>query len=85
MKVIVSNYAGTYEAIHTVEARSMFLLKLKYWWKGYRVWQFPSIRVAMFLYKHFKINVYRECNVTFEKYIPGTDQVTHWSPYDNFR
>jgi hypothetical protein len=27
----------------------------------------------------------KDPNVDFEKYVKGSDQITSWSPYDNFR
>lgn len=85
MRVIISNYSGTYESIHTVETKSMFLLKLKYQLKGYRVWSFPTLWMAKLAYKWFGKRIYKGTNISFEKFIPGTDQITWWSPYDNFR
>lgn len=85
MRVIISDYSGNYESIHTVETKSMFLLKVKYRLKGYRVWCFPTLWMAKLAHKWFGVRIYRGTNVSFEKFIPGSDQITWWSPYDNFR
>jgi hypothetical protein len=85
MTVIISDCSSYYESIYTVETYSMLLLKLKYHFKGYRVWCFPSIRLALLIFKLTGKRTYKGTNVSFEKYVPGTDQITHWSPYDNFR
>jgi hypothetical protein len=85
MRVIISDYSGNYESIHTVDTKSMFILKLKYQCKGYRVWCFPTLAMAKLVHKWFGKRIYKGTNISFEKFIPGTDQITHWSPYDNFR
>lgn len=86
MRVIVSDYSGFYECINTVETKSMFLLKLKYQLKGYRVWAFPTLWMCLIWYKCTGKRIYyRGCNVSFEKYVPGTDQITFWQPWMNFR
>lgn len=85
ISVIVSDYSGSYESIYTIETRSIFLLKLKYQLKGYRVWAIPPFWLAKMWYKLFKKPIYKGTNVSFEKSIPGSDQIRWWSPYDNFR
>lgn len=86
MTVIISDYTGHYEKIYTVECKSMFLLKLKYQFfkRGYRVWAFPTLWMAKLAYKYFNKSIYQGTNVSFEKYIPGTDQITYWMPWMNF-
>lgn len=85
MRVIISDYSNFYERIYTVDAHSMFLLKLKYLFRGYRVWAFPTLWMARIWYKLTGKGIYRGTNVRFEKYISGSDQICWWSPYDNFR
>ena len=57
MRIIISDYSGTYETIYTVEAKSMFLLKLKYQLKGYRVWSSPTLWMAKLAYKWFGVRI----------------------------
>lgn len=83
MRVIVSDYSGFYESINTVETKSMFLLKVQYLFKGYRVWAFPTMWMARIWYKVSGNGIYRGTNVSFEKYVPGSDQVTYWQPWMN--
>lgn len=85
MRVIISDTSGFYERIYTVETKSMFLLKLKYQLKGYRVWAFPTLWMSRIWYKYTGKSIYRGCNLSFEKYVPGTDQITYWEPWMNFR
>ena len=83
--VIVSDYRGYYECINTVETKSIFLLKVEYHlFKGYRVWAFPTLWMARIYYKLTNKRLYRGTNVHFEKYVPGTNQVTYWQPWMNF-
>lgn len=84
MRVIISDTSGFYERIYTVDTNSMFLLKLKYQLKGYRVWAFPTLWMARIWYKLTGKGIYRGVNLTFEKYVPGTDQITYWEPWMNF-
>ena len=83
MTVIISSTRGYYESIHTEETRWLFLLKVKYLFKGYRVWAFPTLWMAKIYYKLFKKPIYRGTNVTFEKWVKGSDQVTFWQPWMN--
>lgn len=86
MRVIISDCSNFYERIHTVETKSMFLLKLRYQFKsGYRVWAFPTITMARIWYKLTKKPIYRGTNVSFEKFDPNKDQITYWEPWMNFR
>jgi hypothetical protein len=85
MTVIVSDYTGFYERIYTVETKSMFLLKLRYQLKGYRVWAVPTLWMAGIWYKLTGKGIYRGRNISFEKYVRGTDQITFWQPWMNFR
>ena len=85
MTVIISDYTGYYEKIYTEECKSVFLLKLKYQFKrGYRVWSFPTLWMAKIAYKHFGKSIYRGTNISFEKHVPGSDQITYWMPWMNF-
>ena len=87
MTVIISDYTGYYEQIYTVECQSMLLLKLKYqlFKRSYRVWALPTMWMAELAYKYFGKQVYRGTNVSFEKYVSDTDQITYWMPWMNFR
>lgn len=62
----------------------MFLLKLKYQCKGYKVWAFPTLWMARVWYKLTGKRIYLGTNISFEKYVPGTDQITSWEPWQNF-
>lgn len=84
MTIIVSNYSGYYESIHTEESLSILTIKLKYILKGYRVHNTP-LWYAKLMYKYFNKRVYQGANISFERLDRTKDQVTHWSPYDNFR
>lgn len=81
--VIISDTSNFYERIYTVETRSMFLLKLKYQLKGYKVWALPTLWMARVYHKLTGKSIYRGVNLTFEKYVPGSDQVTYWEPWMN--
>jgi len=83
MRIIISDYSGFYERIHSVETKSLFLLKLKYQLKGYRVWCFPTLWMARLAKKWFNKRIYKGTNVSFEKYVPGSDQITSWEPWMN--
>ena len=63
----------------------MLWIKIQYLIKGYRVWAFPTLWMAKIWYKFTGKGIYKGTNVSFEKFIPGSDQITWWSPYDNFR
>lgn len=79
--VIISDTSNFYERIYTVETRSMFLLKLKYQLKGYKVWAFPTIWMARIYHKLTGKAIYRGVNMIFDKYVPGSGQITYWEPW----
>ena len=79
--VIISDTSDLYERVYTRNTRSMFLLKLKYQLKGYRVWAFPTVWMARICYNLTGKRIYRGVNMQFEKHIPGSDQITHWEPW----
>lgn len=81
MEVIVSRYVNSYEWISTESTPCMLFIKLKYLYKGYRVWAFPTLWMAKIWYRFTKKGIYRGVNVTFEKVIPDTDQITYHTPY----
>ncbi len=85
MRVIISDTSNFYECIYTRETCSLFLLKLKYQLKGYRVWAFPTMWMAKIWYKWTGKGIYKGTNISFEKWIPGSDQITYWEPWMNFR
>ena len=80
---IVSTYNNSYEWITTKDTRSLLFLKLKYWRDGHRVWDYP-LWLARLVYKITGKGILRGKTVTFEKYIPGSDQITYHTPYHNF-
>lgn len=89
-QVIISDYSGSYERIYTENWRFMIFPKLKYAWKGYRVFSLFSLDQARWLYSIFGWNVYpwtraSMTNMHFEYYDPELDQIRWHSPYDNFR
>lgn len=81
--IIISDYSSSYESIHTEEVLSLFWLKVRYLRKGYRVWAFPTMWMASIWYKLFKKGIYKGTNISFEKHIPGSDQITYWQPWMN--
>lgn len=82
---IIGNYAGYYEAIHTERAIHSIFLHIKYIWKGYRTIRWP-LRLFIWIAKTFgkKIPMWVFPNISIERYIKGSDQVTYWQPYMNF-
>jgi hypothetical protein len=89
-QVIVSDYRGSYEWIHTERSRFMFYVKLKYAWQGARVFYLFSQAQAWYIHKYLGINVFNwgtswRTNMSFEYYDPIEDQVRWHSPYNNFR
>lgn len=84
MRIIVSNYRGHYESIHTEESVCMLFIKIKYLFKGYTVWSFPSIWMAKQIHRFTGLRTYKGTNISFEKFVPGSDQVTYWQPWMNF-
>ena len=84
MRVIISDCSSFYERIYTVETKSLFLLKLKYQFKGYKVWAFPTLWMARLWYKFTGKGIYRGTNISFEKFDPTKDQITSWEPWMNF-
>lgn len=80
---IVSTY-NSYEWITTQDAYCKLELMIKYHIKGYKVWGFP-LWLVILVKKRFNILLNWERNATFELRVKGSDQITHWSPYDNFR
>ena len=77
---IVSTY-NNYEWITTRDTYSLLLLMYKYHRQGYRVWDYP-MWFAKLVYKITGKGILRGRTATFEKYIPGSDQITYHSPYD---
>jgi hypothetical protein len=80
---IVSTYVNSYEWITTKDCYSLLLLKLWYVKQGYRVWDYP-LWFGRLVYKITGKGILRGKDVTFEKYIPGSDQITYHTPYHNF-
>lgn len=79
---IVSTY-NSYEWITTRDTYSLWLLMYQYWREGYRVLDYP-LWFARLVYKITGKGILRGRTATFEKYIPGTDQITYHTPYNNF-
>jgi hypothetical protein len=76
---IVSTY-NSYEWITTRETYSLLFLKLQYMRQGWRVWDYP-MWLAKLVYKYTGKPILRGRTAVFEKYIPGTDQITYHTPY----
>jgi hypothetical protein len=77
---IVSTY-NTYEWITTVDAYCKLELMIRYHFKGYVVWDYP-IWLVIFAKKRLNITLnWGNKNANFERYIPGSDQVTYYNPY----
>lgn len=79
---IVSTY-NTYESITTKKTYFLWFLKLQYMRKGYRVWDYP-IWLAKLVYKYTGKPILRGRSAVFDKYVPGSDQITYWQPWMNF-
>jgi hypothetical protein len=82
MRIIVSDYRGNYEWIRTESSLCILTIKIKYLFKGYRIHSTP-IWYAKFMMKYFNKRTYQGANVSFEKFDPNKDQITHYSPWDN--
>jgi len=80
---IVSTYTS-YEWITTRDTYSLLLLKFKYMRDGYRVFAFPTMKMARLWYVLTGKGIYKGTNVRFERYVPGTGQITYHTPYHNF-
>jgi len=80
---IISNYSSFYERIYTEDSYCLLFLKIKYLFKGYRVFTLP-LYIILFFDKHFNIRLPYGTNISFEKFIKGTDQCTWLNPYDNY-
>jgi hypothetical protein len=85
MTIIINDYSGYYESIHTEEALCMLSIKLKYFFKGYKVFCFTPMWFVKFVHKYTGKSIYMETNVSFEKYKKGSDQITYWQPWMNFQ
>lgn len=80
---IVSTY-NSYEWITTVDAYCKLELMIKYHKSGWKVWDYP-INLVIFM-KKFGITLnWGNKNCFIEPLIAGSDQITHWSAWDNFR
>ena len=76
---IVSTYTS-YEWITTRDTYSLLFLKLQYMYNGWKVWDYPMWLVKL-VYKYTGKSIFRGTDVTFEKYVPGSDQITYHTPY----
>jgi len=77
---IVSTY-NSYEWIHTEDAYCKLELMIKYHLKGYKVWDYP-LSLVIFFKKYLNIQLnWGNKNAFFEKYIPGSDQITYHTPW----
>jgi hypothetical protein len=79
---IVSTYTD-YEWITTRRSYSLLLLKLQYMIEGWRVWDYPMWFVRL-VYRFTGKGIYRGRNVSFERLIPGSDQITFHTPYHDY-
>jgi hypothetical protein len=80
---IVSTYINSYEWITTKDTYSLLLLKWSYYANGYRVWDYP-LWFGKLVYKITGKGIMKGRTAVFEKYIPGSDQITYHTPYHNF-
>jgi hypothetical protein len=80
---IVSTY-NNYEWITTRDTYSLLFLMIEYARKGYRVWDYP-MWFAKLVYKFTGKPILRGKTAVFEKRISGSDQICHWTAWDNFR
>lgn len=78
---IVSTY-NSYEWITTRDTYSLLLLKLQYMKNGHRVWDYP-MWLAKLVYKFTGKGILKGRTAVFEKYVPGTGQITYHTPYHN--
>lgn len=79
---IVRKY-NSYEWINTDQAYCKLQLLIKYHRKGWQVWEYP-MWFAKLVYKLFGKRIYGDRDCYIEKLIPGSDQITHHSPFDNW-
>jgi len=78
---VVSTY-NNYEWITTRDSYSVLFLMLEYYRKGYRVWEYP-MWFAMLVYKLTGKGIIKGRTAIFERYVPGSDQITYHSPYND--
>lgn len=76
---IVSTY-NSYEWITTRDTYSLLLLKYKYWKDGYRVWDYP-LWFGKLVYAITGKAIMKGRTAVFERYVPGSDQITYHTPY----
>jgi len=77
---IVSMY-NNYEWIHTEHAYCKLQLYIKYMLKGYKVLDYP-IWFVVFIKKYFNfLLTWGNVNINIKRRIPGSDQVTYYTPY----
>jgi len=79
---IVSRY-NDYEWINTERNYCKFFIVIKYYFKGYRVWDYP-LWLAKLVFKLTGKRIYglNRQNLYVEKHIKGSDQVTFYMPYN---
>ena len=85
MTIIISDYSGYYESIHTERSLCILFIKLKYFFRGYKVFSFTPMWFVKFVHKYTGKSIYMETNVSFEKYKKDSDQITYWQPWMNFQ
>lgn len=79
---IVSTY-NNYEWIKTEQTYCKLFLLLKYYRKGYQVWDYP-LWLVVFMKNKFNISLNwgnKNCNI--ELLVPGSDQITWHTPYSD--
>ena len=79
---IVSTY-NSYEWITTKDAYCKLQLMLIYAYRGYQSYEYP-LWLAKLVYRVFNKKIMGGKNCNIELLIPGSDQITHHSPYNNF-
>lgn len=79
---IVSTY-NSHEFIHTEQAYCKLFLLIKYYRKGYKVWDYP-VGLVKFIKTKFNISLNwgnKNCNI--ELLVSGSDQITWHTPYSD--
>jgi hypothetical protein len=79
---IVSTY-NNYEWITTKDAYCRLQLMVTYAYRGYQLYEYP-LWFAVLVNRICGKKIWGNRNCTIEKYIQGSDQITHHTPYHDF-
>lgn len=79
-KTYIVTTLDSYEHITTRDAYCKAQLMIQYAKQGYKVWDYPMWFGKLF-YKLFKKPILRGTDAKFEKFVPGTGQITYYHPY----